>query len=119
MGYDTDMSVAYDSTKLGWKYETVPCAGRNLLDPAIVPYVTCDPNNPYSDPLIQQILNPLFKNVIATWNILFPPELSNSEMEDRKIYNTHLYSQGNQGHEFTAVLTDAERLAIIEYLKTL
>jgi hypothetical protein len=33
--------------------------------------------------------------------------------EDRKIYNT------NGGHEFNSVLTDGERLALIEYLKTL
>ena len=45
--------------------------------------------------------------------------LSDQQIENRKVYNTHLYSQGNQGHAFTAVLTDAERRALIEYLKTL
>jgi len=30
-----------------------------------------------------------------------------------------MYSQGNAGHEFTSVLTDQERAALIEYLKTL
>lgn len=30
-----------------------------------------------------------------------------------------MYSQSNSGHEFTDVLADTERAAIIEYLKTL
>ncbi len=30
-----------------------------------------------------------------------------------------MYGQSNVGHDFTAVLTDAERRAVIEYLKTL
>ena len=38
---------------------------------------------------------------------------------DRKNYNTYMFAQGNEGHEFSAVLTDDERRAIIEYLKTL
>ena len=41
------------------------------------------------------------------------------QLEDRKIYNTHKYSQGNQGHMFTSVLSEQERKAIVEYLKTL
>jgi endo-cleaving rubber dioxygenase len=40
-------------------------------------------------------------------------------VKSRLIYNTHQYSLGNNGHEFTRVLTDTERQAIIEYLKTL
>ena len=45
--------------------------------------------------------------------------MTQQDIENRKIFNTHLYSQGNQGHDFTAVLNDAERRALIEYLKTL
>jgi hypothetical protein len=30
-----------------------------------------------------------------------------------------MFGQGNGGHTFNSVLTDAERKAIIEYLKTL
>ena len=47
------------------------------------------------------------------------PTLTNAQIEDRKIYNTRMHSQSNTGHEFTNVLTDAERSALIEYLKTL
>ena len=57
-----------------------------------------------------------------SWNVLgttFAPSLTNAQIEDRKIYNTRMYSQSNTGHEFTDVLADKERHAIIEYLKTL
>jgi hypothetical protein len=53
-----------------------------------------------------------------SWNLDAAP-ITSDELEARKIYNTHEYSQGNRGHEFTQVLTDAERKALIEYLKTL
>lgn len=119
MGFDTDIARAYDPVKMGWKYDTVACKWRTLLNPSVTPYINCDPNDEYNDPLFQMILNPLFSNIILAWNILFPPILSDSHMEDRKIFNTHRYGQGNKGHEFNSVLTDAERLAIIEYLKTL
>ncbi|MEW6775609.1 MAG: hypothetical protein AB1405_04915 [Bdellovibrionota bacterium] len=119
MGFDTDIGRAYDPAKLGWKYDAIACKWRTWLNPAVTPYISCDPNDEYNDPLFNQILSGLFSNIILAWNILFPPILTNSQMEDRKIYNTILYSQGNEGHEFNSVLTDTERKAIIEYLKTL
>ncbi len=118
MGYDTRMT-AYDATKMGWKYDTIPCKWRSILNPSVTPYISCDPNDEYKDPLAQQIASALFGNIAVVWNILFPPILTNQQMEDRKIYNTKLFSQGNEGHEFTSVLTDEERSAIIEYMKTL
>lgn len=45
--------------------------------------------------------------------------MTKDDVEKRKVFNTALYSQGNQGHKFTAVLSDAGRRAIIEYLETL
>ena len=53
-----------------------------------------------------------------TWNVAPQPHDAET-LEKRKIYNTHHYSQGNAGHAFTAVLTDGERRALLEYLKTL
>lgn len=119
MGFDTDLARAYDQQKLGWKYDTIACQWRSIFNPAVTPYISCDPNDEYSDPVAQQIMAGLFSNLIVTWNILFPPTLTQQQKEDRKIYNTHLFGQGNEGHAFNSVLTDAERLAIIEYLKTL
>jgi hypothetical protein len=119
MGFDTDLARAYDPQKLGWKYDVIACEWRGILNPSVSPYINCDPNNEFADPLFQQVLAGLFSNLIVTWNILFPPTFTNQQREDRKIYNTHMFGQGNQGHEFNSVLTDTERRAILEYLKTL
>ncbi len=40
-------------------------------------------------------------------------------MAKRRTFNTHEFSRGNEGHDFTEMLTDQERYAIIEYMKTL
>ncbi len=114
MGYDTSLARAYDSDKMGWKYEALSCGA-----PGVVPYLDCNPNDPAVDPLVQQILSGLYAHGGLLFNLSGLPILSDAQIEQRKIYNTHMYSQGNQGHEFTAVLTDQERRALIEYLKTL
>jgi hypothetical protein len=51
--------------------------------------------------------------------VLFPPTITKTDIENRKIYNVYMYGQGNGGHTFNSVLTDTERNAIIEYMKTL
>ena len=119
MGFDTSLQRAYDANKMGWKYEPVACQWRSWWNPAVSPYINCDPGDEFTTPLAQQMLNVLYGNLIATWNIFYPPTLTPMQMEDRKIYNTNAFGQGNRGHEFNAVLTDAERRALIEYLKTL
>lgn len=119
MGYDTDLDRAFDRTKVGWKYEPVACETGSILNPMVSPYVSCTPGDEWQDPLATVILNGIYSNILLAWNILFPPILTNDQIEDRKNFNTRMFAQGNEGHEFNAVLTDAERLAIIEYLKTL
>jgi hypothetical protein len=47
------------------------------------------------------------------------PPFTKKDMEARRIVNTHEFSRGNEGHDFTEVLSDAERYALLEYLKTL
>lgn len=116
MGFDTDLDRAYDHDKLGWKYDKMACT---VQPPMITPGYNCDPFNINETPYPQQMENILFGNMTGAWNIGYPPIVTNGDMENRKIYNSHMYSQRNTGHEFTDVLTDAERLAIIEYLKTL
>lgn len=116
MGFDTDLDRAFDQDKLGWHYNEVACENRS---PMLFPGITCSKNDKFAEPWLLKILKVIFGNVLATWNLIFPPTITNEQIENRKIYNTHLYSQGNEGHEFTGVLTDEERYAIIEYLKTL
>ncbi len=118
MGFDTNLQRAFDRQKVGWYYDEIECQVESWYNWNVVPYLNCNPDND-EDPLVQQMLSVLYGNLIAVWNILYPPTLTREQMENRKIYNTHMYGQGNEGHEFTSVLTDHERLAIIEYLKTL
>jgi hypothetical protein len=61
----------------------------------------------------------LSSNVILFWNLFQAPDITPQQMEERRIYNTNHYAQGNEGYEFTSVLADEERWALIEYLKTL
>ena len=117
MGYETDLARAYDPVAMGWKYDDLQCGA-----PGVTPYLECDPADPFATPLIESWLDILFANGSLAWNILgsvLAPSLTNDQIEDRKIYNTRMHSQSNTGHEFTDVLTDAERAALIEYLKTL
>ena len=68
---------------------------------------------------VQDALGLAYANGGLVWNIANLPILNDQQIEDRKIYNTKYYSQSNAGHAFTSVLTDQERRALIEYLKTL
>lgn len=118
MGFDTDIDRAYDAQRGGWRYEEIQCASGSTT----IPLVDCDLLPVGEDPLVQMAADLLYGSLIAGWNVgnvRALAEFTPQQIEDRKIYNTHLYSQGNQGHAFTAVLTDAERQALIEYLKTL
>ncbi|HEV3260148.1 MAG TPA: hypothetical protein VG013_25045 [Gemmataceae bacterium] len=48
-----------------------------------------------------------------------PPDSKLPAIERRKVYDTTLPGRGNGGHPFGDKLTEPERLAVIEYLKTL
>jgi hypothetical protein len=48
-----------------------------------------------------------------------PPGAAVPEFEQRKVYDTARPGQGNGGHTYGDDLTEEERLAVIEYLKTL
>jgi endo-cleaving rubber dioxygenase len=118
MGYDTSMA-AYDGAKLGWKYDVIACQNPSILNPFPSPYLRCNPDDDLLLSWYDDILTGLYDNLILAWNILFPPTITNADIERRKIYNAYMYGQGNGGHTFNSVLTDAERRALIEYLKTL
>jgi endo-cleaving rubber dioxygenase len=111
MGFDTDFNRAYDRERLGWQYEALTCG-----DGGTTPYLDCSPND--TDPTLLTLINILNSSNPYLWYLGFGPT-SDAQLESRKIYNTRMYGQGNGGHDFTAVLTDAERRALIEYLKTL
>lgn len=116
MGFDTNLSRAFDTTKLGWNYDVIPCESH---PPMVVPGYNCVVGDETKTTWILKLMAQLFSSVTGTWNLLYPAMINTQQIENRKIYNTHMYSQGNEGHEFTAVLTDQERMALIEYMKTL
>ena len=102
-----DVPGAYDPDKVGWKYDEIPCEVQSATNPSVSPYVNCTPSSAdQQDPLAEQILAGLYSNLLLAWNIFFPPPLMPAQMEDRKIFNTWMFAQGNEGHEFNAVLTD-------------
>lgn len=116
MGFDTNLQRAYDQERLGWDYETMSCGNGTVR------YLQCNPQHPSRDPLFQRTLQVAYDNLLLAWNLGNATVLgqwTRRQINNRKIYNTHMYSQGNEGHAFTSVLTDAERRALIEYLKTL
>ena len=48
-----------------------------------------------------------------------PPAADAPPIERRKVYDTTQSGRSNAGHTYGDELTDAERRAVIEYLKTL
>jgi mono/diheme cytochrome c family protein len=53
------------------------------------------------------------------WEAVEVPQAELPEAERKHAYDTSYWSQSNRGHTFGDHLTDAERRAVIEYLKTL
>ncbi|WP_133164238.1 rubber dioxygenase RoxB [Solimonas fluminis] len=111
MGFDSALATGYDSTDIGWKYETLSCGVGSM------PFIDCqdDPDGA----TIQDALSLVWANGGLAWNLINAPILTDAQVEDRKVYNSFYYSQDKGGHEFTRVLTDQERRALIEYMKTL
>ncbi|MGH7897951.1 MAG: hypothetical protein ACREQQ_08355, partial [Candidatus Binatia bacterium] len=106
-GFDTVLSRAYNYVKLGWEYERLDCDARSDASS-----LSCQPSQYLPAPL-DVLLTPI--EIVADY--LSPP--GPDAVNERAVYNTNAYSKGNQGHEYTKVLTDEERHALIEYLKTL
>lgn len=116
MGFDTHLERAFDTEKMGWRYDEIPCVN---LPPMVKPGFNCSTRDINDAPPVQSWLQKLYSSVTGVWNIDYPYIRTLEHIENRKIFNSHRYSQGNEGHAFTAVLTDDERHALIEYLKTL
>ena len=81
-----------------------------------------------SVPTIEAVLNSKIRPTVWSRNFISPKynyEILGWEFEEqtkpngKKYYNTKLLGYGNHGHYFGDKFTDAERKALIEYLKTL
>jgi mono/diheme cytochrome c family protein len=98
-GFDTSLD-AYDFEHMGWKHDVLACIQDSPDNfTACVPY--------REEPTIAETASRT------------PPLRGPSTPDTRMIVNTKRHANGNGGHEFSDVLTDAERRAIIEYMKTL
>jgi mono/diheme cytochrome c family protein len=138
MNYDTNLGRAFDFDRVGWTYHEYSCQniertcswkGCKTTVPPLA--LQCRDTGPldhestltdmlnYLGDSLLGVFDFLNANVILAWNLFTPPDITPAQMEERKIYNTNHFGQGNKGHEFTTVLTDDERWALIEYMKTL
>lgn len=111
-GYDYSFA-SYDFSKLGWKYTAVNCSNSIFTSP----FLPCDHGFAPIDAVFSA-----FSNVAAEHlNLAFqtPPPISDQQIKSRMVFNSHLYGNGNGGHDFTQTLSDTERWALLEYLKTL
>jgi hypothetical protein len=112
-GFDQSFATGYDFEQIGWKSDAIKCE-----DNATNPFLNCSPDpsgtvRPSLLMIAQELLHGQFMAGGAVeYQYLYDADL-------RFIYDSRHQSMGNQGHEFTDVLTDRERQAIIEYLKTL
>ncbi len=113
-GYDSSLA-SYDFKKLGWRYTELQCNNnKNLL----APYLPCSNDGmTTADMFFASIANAVASGSSLAYQS--PPPVTDKQIQSRMVFNSYLYSQGNGGHTFTQSLTDAERWAIIEYLKTL
>jgi endo-cleaving rubber dioxygenase len=110
-GFDQRLS-AYDFDALGWKHEALACTdmpGTELMN--------CSPMRDES-PSLTQVVSNLLAGLGYAGATPVPDPAANA-IEKRLVYDTRTLGNSSAGHEFTAVLTEAERRAILEYLKTL
>lgn len=110
-----DMSLAaYDlDDQVGWRYVEY-CSSKDKD----VPLVECDRDHRVVNNLLYQFIESIKDNFWLA-GFISKPYLTQKQIDARKIFNTHEFSNANTGHEFTDVLTEAETRAVIEYLKTL
>lgn len=111
-GFDQSMA-AYDHTAVGWKHDELVCA-----DMPGNPLSNC---NPVDDkgPSLTQLAQSYLNSTLSWAGLVSIPDPAPDSFDKRLIYDSRILGNGNGGHSFSDVLSDAERKAIIEYLKTL
>jgi hypothetical protein len=112
-GYDHSLA-SYDFKKLGWKVTELPC---NNSQNTASPFLPCSNGMTTIDQVFAGIANAVGANNSLLYQS--PPPVTDKQIQSRMVFNTHLYGQGSGGHDFVQSLTDDERWALLEYLKTL
>lgn len=112
-GFDQRFAQAFDAEAIGWKHAVLACT--DIPGSAVA---NCNPVDDEGPSLVQMTQN--FLNGLVSWTgIVNIPDPLPGAVDKRLVYDTRILGNGNGGHTFSDVLTDAERHAIIEYLKTL
>lgn len=111
-GFDQSMA-AYDHNAVGWQHDELVCA-----DMPGNPLSNC---NPVDDkgPSLTQLAQSYLNSTLSWAGLISIPDPSPDAFDKRLIYDSRILGNGNGGHNFTDALSDVERKAIIEYLKTL
>jgi mono/diheme cytochrome c family protein len=112
-GFDQRFAEAYDPVAVGWKHQAMSC--EDIPGSALF---NCNPVNEQGPSLTQMLQN--FLNGAVSWTGLVNlPDPTPGAGDKRLVYDSRILGNGNGGHSFTDVLTEQERNALIEYLKTL
>ncbi len=113
IGFDQRLSTAFDFQGVGWQHEVLSCAdipGTELLN--------CNPVDDEGPSLVELAQN-LLNSTISWAGLVSIPDPDPEGVDKRLVYDSRILGNGNRGHAFSDVLTEVERQAIIEYLKTL
>lgn len=106
-------SSGYNWERMGWNYDLMNCGDGGMG----IPYYTCQPAADMPRE-VQWGTELLLGGVLwPTW--IVPPPVGEQGLEDRMVFSTNMYSKKNRGHEWTQALSDTERRALLEYMKTL
>ncbi|MFT5605057.1 MAG: hypothetical protein ACI9G5_002022, partial [Paracoccaceae bacterium] len=111
-GFDQRLS-AFDFTKVGWSSTELTCTDIPGSD-----QMNCSPSGD-EGPSMQQIVQNYLNGSLSWAGLLTVGDPAPDGIDKRLVYDTRILGNDDAGHEFTDALTDAERKAIIEYLKTL
>ncbi len=112
-GFDQRLNVAFDFDAVGWKHDALSChdiPGSELLN--------CNPLNE-EGPSVGQMVQNYINGLVAWAGAVNVSDPTPGGFDKRLVYDSRILGNGNAGHEFTDVLSERERAAIIEYLKTL
>lgn len=112
-GFDQRFGEAYDQNALGWKHAKLAC--DELPGEA---FLNCSPLQDEGPSMFQLVTN-LLSSTVAYTGFVSNVDPTPGAFERRLVYDTRILGNSNSGHTFSDVLTDTERKAIIEYLKTL
>jgi hypothetical protein len=112
-GFDQGLASAYDFQNLGWQHSALSCdqmPGGSAQN--------CNPLSP-AGPSVPELIQSLLDNTLNWAALLSPPGITQDQLATRLVYDTRRLGNGNGGHAFADALSDAQRKAIVEYLKTL